>query len=188
MNNQTSLPLIVGDKLESSPFIMYKQTFRRIVLNDPSQAEELPDPPRHIKKTEVLLTTPVRPPAPTDYMKNLKDEEIANAWEEHFNDEHQIPYWANNLTNETTWHKPKCLNAIEARAESRCELNSPLIVVKMINHCLNIVCSSYNYSFPIEVFGRRASAKISKGLIGTILKQVCFYQSGLMLWQYICGS
>lgn len=112
-------------------------------MNDPSQAEELPDPPRHIKKTEVLLTTPVRPPASTDYMKNLKDEEIANAWEEHFNHEHQMPYWANNLTNETTWHKPKCLNAVEACAESRCEFNSPLIVVKMIYHCLNVVFSSY---------------------------------------------
>ena len=113
---------------------MRKQTFRRNLANDPSQAEELPEPPRYIKKTEVLLTTPVRPPAPTEYMKNLKDEEIANAWEEHFNDEHQMPYWANNLTDETTWHKPKCLNAVEARNESRCELKPPL----MIYHCLYI--------------------------------------------------
>ena len=102
---------------------MHHQTFRRNLVNDTSQSEELPDPPSHIKKMEVLLSTPVRPPAPTDHMKKLKEEEVANAWEEYFNSEHQMPYWVNSLTNETTWHKPKCLNAVEARVESRYELS-----------------------------------------------------------------
>lgn len=62
--------------------------------------------PSHIKRTHVFLSTPVAPPAPSEHLKTFDEEKENDAWEEFFSKEHELPYWVNDITKESTWVEP----------------------------------------------------------------------------------
>ena len=56
--------------------------------------------------THVFLSTPVAPPAPSEHLKTFDEEKENDAWEEFFSKEHELPYWVNDITKESTWVEP----------------------------------------------------------------------------------
>jgi hypothetical protein len=142
-----SLHFCIQIRKQSVMLFSNAQTFRRNASNEQSQADFNPEPPAHIKRTEVILATPVKPPAPTDHLKKVQDDELAQAWEEFFNEEHQASYWVNKTSGETTWHKPKCLNVIEMRYESRQEVIIFDLTVLCISKCFFLASLTPLYYF-----------------------------------------
>ena len=57
--------------------------------------------------THVFLSTPVAPPAPSEHLKTYEEEKENEAWEEFFSDDHELPYWVNEVTKESTWVEPE---------------------------------------------------------------------------------